>query len=71
MNRTWNYDLGTVGQAVKYAIECGYRHLDCAHIYKNEDEIGQALKEVLSEGNIKREHMFITSKLWLVRLKRQ
>jgi len=39
-----------VGQAIKWAIEAGVRLIDTAFIYGNEEEIGQALKEVLAEG---------------------
>jgi alcohol dehydrogenase (NADP+) len=61
---TWNSDPGVVGGAVKAAIEIGYRHIDCAHIYGNEKEIGLSLKEVFKTSTIQREELFITSKLW-------
>jgi len=54
---------GEVGAAVKAALAAGYRHIDCAAVYGNEGEIGAALHEVYSHGKIKREDIFITSKL--------
>ena len=41
-----------------------YRHIDTASFYKNEDVIGDALQEVFASGKIKREEIFITTKLW-------
>ncbi|MFH1959320.1 MAG: aldo/keto reductase, partial [Patescibacteria group bacterium] len=62
---TWRADPGKVGVAVEAAIvEYGYRHIDCASIYKNEPEIGQAFNNVFSSGKVAREDVFITSKLW-------
>jgi diketogulonate reductase-like aldo/keto reductase len=49
--------------AVKGAIEVGYRHLDCASVYGNEDRIGAALEEVFAQGLL-REELWVTSKLW-------
>jgi alcohol dehydrogenase (NADP+) len=62
---TWRADKKKVGKAISHAIlNCGYRHIDCAAIYGNEKEIGAAFKEVFSSGKVKREDVFITSKLW-------
>jgi len=56
-------NVGEMKEAVKFAVKNGYRHIDCAMAYKNEFEIGEALKELFEEGVIKREDIFITSKL--------
>jgi len=61
---TWLAEAGEVHKIVKSAIKDGYRHIDCAAVYGNEKEIGDALSEVLSEGIVEREELFITSKLW-------
>jgi len=53
-----------VADAVEGAISVGYRHIDCASVYGNEKEIGQKLNEVLQSGLIKREQLWITSKVW-------
>jgi Aldo/keto reductases, related to diketogulonate reductase len=49
-----------VADAIKEALEVGYRHFDCAHIYGNEVEVGKAFKA----SSVKREDLFITSKVW-------
>jgi len=49
---------------IKKAIEIGYRHFDCAFIYQNESIIGKALQDSLLNNEIKRQDLFITSKLW-------
>lgn len=50
--------------AVKFAIKHGYRSIDTAAIYENEEGVGQAIHEALKETNISREDLFITSKVW-------
>ena len=58
---TWQTPNGDVAvSAVKKALEVGYRHIDTAQGYKNEDSVGQAIKE----SGIPREEIFLTTKLW-------
>lgn len=61
---TWKSEKGKVEEAVKLALQEGYRHIDCAATYGNEAEIGNAFSEVFAEGKIKREDVWVTSKLW-------
>ncbi|BAT97190.1 hypothetical protein VIGAN_09056000 [Vigna angularis var. angularis] len=61
---TWQAEPGVVAKAVTTAIQVGYRHIDCAKAYNNEAEIGSALKKIFDDGVLKREDIWITSKLW-------
>lgn len=57
-------DLSVTTQAVKDALDVGFRHFDCAERYRNEDMVGVAFQEVLASGKVRREDMFVTTKLW-------
>ncbi len=61
---TWKSKPGEVFGAILSAINIGYRHIDCAPIYGNEKEIGEALKKCFDDKIVKREEVWITSKLW-------
>ena len=61
---TWRSEPSEAYRAVKEALRIGYRHIDCAAIYGNEKEVGQALRDSFREGIVRREELFVTSKLW-------
>src|SRR3984957_13170017 len=50
--------------ATKVALEVGFRHLDCAERYRNEEEVGVAIHEAIAAGTVEREDLFVTTKLW-------
>jgi len=57
-------DSSETRNATIAAVEVGFRHLDCAERYRNEEEVGAALKELLADGTVRREDLFVTTKLW-------
>jgi alcohol dehydrogenase (NADP+) len=61
---TWRCDETKLQEAVYKAISCGYRHIDCAQLYKNEHIVGKAIAQSINDGIIKnRQELFITGKL--------
>lgn len=50
-------------QAVKDAIDIGYRHIDTAYVYGNEKEVGRGIRSKIDDGTIKREDIFVTTKV--------
>ncbi|MBT5017955.1 MAG: aldo/keto reductase [Planctomicrobium sp.] len=60
----WKIDPANVGAVVSTAIEFGYRHLDCACDYGNEEGVGDGIRDALDSNFCKREDLWVTSKLW-------
>ncbi|EON97060.1 putative d-galacturonic acid reductase protein [Phaeoacremonium minimum UCRPA7] len=60
---TWQGEPGKVKAGVAYALKIGYKLVDCAYCYGNEEEVGQGLKEAFESG-IKREDIFVVTKIW-------
>ncbi|TID12864.1 Aldo/keto reductase [Venturia nashicola] len=61
---TWQSNPGEVSAAVYHAIKVGYRHIDGAYVYGNEAEVGEGIKKAIDEGLVKREDLFVVTKLW-------
>ncbi|TKR59575.1 hypothetical protein L596_029227 [Steinernema carpocapsae] len=61
---TWQSTSEQMQKAMRMALDAGYRLFDTAKIYRNEEDIGVVLNEYLKEGKVKREELFITTKLW-------
>src|SRR5205809_7869093 len=51
-------------QAITTALEVGFRHFDCAERYRNEQAVGDAMQGMFRAGKIRREDVFVTTKLW-------
>ena len=56
------YGPDAVAEAVYGAVQGGYRLLDCAEVYQNEDRVGEVLEKLLAEGVVTREELFITAR---------
>ncbi|MEM6991443.1 MAG: aldo/keto reductase [Myxococcota bacterium] len=61
---TWLSEPDAVYRAVRVAIEQGYRHIDAAWIYLNEEEVGRGIAEAIAAGDVAREDLWVTTKLW-------
>ncbi|XP_046974809.1 aldo-keto reductase AKR2E4-like [Vanessa cardui] len=57
-------DAPKLVDALSHAIDVGYRHIDTAHLYRVEPEVGNIVKQKIQEGVVKREDLFITTKVW-------
>jgi diketogulonate reductase-like aldo/keto reductase len=51
-------------QATRVALEVGFRHVDCAERYRNEEAVGDAIQEAFKAGTLQRQNLFVTTKLW-------
>ena len=60
----WKVPKETCSNLIEEAIKSGYRHIDCAADYGNEKEVGQGIRNAIQSGLVKREDLWITSKLW-------
>jgi D-xylose reductase len=60
----WKIDQAETASVVQAAIRCGYRHFDSACDYGNEVQTGEGIAAAISGGDVKREDLWITSKLW-------
>lgn len=61
---TWLSSADDVYEAVRYAISIGYRHIDTAWIYFNEEAVGRAIRAAIAAGDVEREALWVTTKLW-------
>src|SRR6202034_2374935 len=61
---TYQPDRTKTRDAVKAAVKVGFRHLDAAERYRNEADVGAALKELFADGTVRRDELFVTTKLW-------
>ncbi|XP_076461430.1 aldo-keto reductase family 1 member A1-like [Babylonia areolata] len=65
---TWQILDEKIQEALGLALDLGYRHIDTAQAYRNEKEIGDVLHEYFSQGKLKRDDVFVTTKLWVTYL---
>uniref|UniRef100_A0A7S3QWV0 NADP-dependent oxidoreductase domain-containing protein n=1 Tax=Dunaliella tertiolecta TaxID=3047 RepID=A0A7S3QWV0_DUNTE len=60
---TWKMSGKEAYESVVAAVKMGYRHIDCAPVYNNEKQVGDAFQQLFKEGVVKREELFVTSKI--------
>jgi len=61
---TWNLKGDNISDVVSAAIQAGYRHIDGATAYGNHVAVGKGIKDGLKKAGLKREELWVTSKLW-------
>ena len=57
-------DAAETRNATRAALEVGFRHFDCSERYRNEEQVGEAIREAIQVGSVNRKELFITTKLW-------
>ena len=62
---TWRMDDDVARRCVRHAIGIGYRHIDTASLYRNEVGVGQGIADAIAAGDVAREDLFVTTKLWI------
>jgi alcohol dehydrogenase (NADP+) len=61
---TWNLESSNVSEAVSIALHTGYKHLDCAAVYGNQNDVGKGIAHGLEKAGLDRSDIWVTSKLW-------
>ena len=61
---TYKMDDQQARESVRYALEVGYRHVDTASFYANEEGVGQGIADAIAAGTLTREELFVTTKVW-------
>ncbi|MFW2211116.1 aldo/keto reductase [Corynebacterium amycolatum] len=61
---TYKLDDEQARESVRYALEIGYRHIDTASLYRNERGVGQGIADAVAANVVKREDIFVTTKVW-------
>jgi 2,5-diketo-D-gluconate reductase A len=67
---TWNLEPADARRMVAEALRIGYRHIDTAWIYKNEAAVGDGIRDAIAAGHVKREDVWLTTKIWVAHFDR-